>query len=219
MCKDVGLEVGMNMRRALPSASLLLLVLACANPADDKPKAVVAPPEPAAAATAQAHGEVYRLEPSSTIGFVGSKVTGSHDGGFSTFEGEIELVGGDPAKSSVHVVIDTTSLWADNPKLTEHLKSPDFFDVAAHPTAEFTSTSIVREGSGYRVTGNLQLHGVEKSISFPATIELLEGAVSAAAEFAIKRFDFAIEYKGRADDLIRDDVVIKLDLMASRPTA
>jgi polyisoprenoid-binding protein YceI len=204
---------------------LLLVVLAvslgaltaCADPAKGKPQAAVSDPEPQAAAAAPvaADATLYRLSPDSKIGFVGSKVTGSHDGGFTQFDGEIRVVDGDPTQSSVHLLIDTTSLWADHPKLTEHLKSPDFFDVAAFPTAQFDSTSIAAEGDGFTITGNLQLHGVEKTISFPATVEIQDDGIVTSAEFAIKRFDFAIEYKGMADDLIRDDVLIKLALVAA----
>ena len=81
------------------------------------------------------------------------------------------------------------------------------------------------EGDGFVAFGDLatpslalgthsDLHGVTKSITFPATIEVGPEQVMARAEFAIKRFDFNIEYKGKADDLIRDDVVIKFDLVA-----
>jgi len=192
---------------------ILAAFVGCANPADGKPAATVSEPAPAAAQAAT--GAVYKLNADSTVGFVGSKVTGSHEGGFNSFDGEIRLAGSDPTEASVHVAIDTTSLWADHPKLTEHLKSPDFFDVASHPTAEFTSTGIAAEGAGYRITGNLDLHGVKKLISFPASIEVTESGVVAGAEFSIMRFDFGIEYKGKADDLIRDEVVIKLDLTAS----
>jgi polyisoprenoid-binding protein YceI len=190
---------------------------ACADPAKGKPQAEVSDPEPQAAAAAPvaADATLYRLSSDSKIGFVGSKVTGSHDGGFTQFDGEIRVVDGDPTQSSVHLLIDTTSLWADHPKLTEHLKSPDFFDVAAFPTAQFDSTSIAAEGDGFTITGNLQLHGVEKTISFPATVEIQDDGIVTSAEFAIKRFDFAIEYKGMADDLIRDDVLIKLELIAA----
>jgi polyisoprenoid-binding protein YceI len=209
---------------AIPALSLLAIaaVLGCGNPADGKPEAVVREPEVPAApasqppAAADAAGEtIYRLGPDTKIQFVGSKVTGSHDGGFSAFEGKIQLVDGDPTRSWVHVSIDTTSLWSDNPRLTEHLKSPDFFDVVNHPLASFRSTSIARADAGYTVTGNLSLHGVEKTVSFPATIAVEDGRVRASAEFFIKRFDFGIEYKGKADDLIRDEVVIKLDLVAA----
>ena len=65
------------------------------------------------------------------------------------------------------------------------------------------------------VTGNLDLHGVTKQISFPAAIEIDADEIRASSEFAIKRFDFDIVYPGKAEDLIRDDVLVKLNLVAA----
>ena len=110
---------------------------------------------------------------------------------------------------------DTTSLWSDNDKLTGHLKSPDFFDVEKFPTATFTSTSIVAAADGFTVTGNLDLHGMQKSITFPAQIEAGAETVTAKAEFSIMRFDFGIVYPGMPDDLIRDEVVVTFDVVAT----
>jgi polyisoprenoid-binding protein YceI len=205
----------------MPAFGLALLILAvsCGNPATGKPEATVREPEPApampAAATLDTAGAERRfvISDESTVAFVGSKVTGSHDGGFKAFDGEIVVPDGDPTRSSVSVNIDTTSIWADNERLTGHLKSPDFFDVEKFPTATFTSTSITPEGAGYRIDGNLDLHGVTKNISFPATIEVAEDSVKAKAEFVLKRFDWGIVYPGKADDLIRDEVVVRLDLV------
>ena len=78
----------------------------------------------------------------STIEFTGTKKDGSHNGGFKKFTGAIDSPGGDFAKANVTVEIKTDSLFSDNEKLTNHLKSPDFFDVRAYPTAKFTSTGI-----------------------------------------------------------------------------
>ena len=197
---------------ALVGFVLLAGLTACANPADNVPAAAVAEPTEA---SPSAEGQVFQLVEGSTVGFIGSKVTGSHKGGFRAIQGEITVVAGDPTQSTVHLEIDTTTLWADNEKLTGHLKSPDFFDVQAHPTAEFTSTEIVPAEQGYTITGNLNLHGVTKSISFPATIQVEDGQVTAQAEFFIMRFDFDIEYAGMADDLIRDEVVIQFDVTAT----
>jgi polyisoprenoid-binding protein YceI len=150
----------------------------------------------------------------SAIGFVGSKVTGSHDGGFRVFEGEILVVGNDPLQSSVNVEIDVNSMWTDTEKLTEHLKSPDFFEVETYPTASFASTQVQQVEDGYRLVGNMTMHGITKSISIPAEIRIEEDRVTASSEFAIRRFEFEIEYPGRPDDLIRDDVLINLNLVA-----
>lgn len=186
----------------------------CANPADNKPSAVVK--EAATEQEESPGGKYLMITEGSRIEFVGSKVTGSHDGGFKNFKGEVHLVDGRPEKSSIRVSIDTESLWADNEKLTGHLKSPDFFDVATHPMAKFQSTEIIKTGEGdaYTIVGNLDLHGVTKSISFPATIKVEGDQVFARSEFSLKRFDFGIVYPGKADDLIRDEVVVKLDLTA-----
>ena len=82
------------------------------------------------------------------------------------------------------------------------------------PESKFTVTAIAPAAEGFDVTGNFDLHGVTKSISFPARISIDESRVRAQAEFAIKRFEFGIVYPGKQDDLIRDDVVISLNLVA-----
>ncbi len=198
-------------------ALLALTAAGCADPAADAPDAVVEEPaaEPAPAAMEPVAADVYGLSDDSTIGFTGSKVTGSHEGGFKSFKGTVSVAGGKVEGSSVEVTIDTTSLWADNDKLAGHLKGGDFFDVEAHPAASFTSTEIAAGEGGYTLTGNLDLHGVTKQISFPATIEVGDSGFAAKAEFSINRFDFGIVYAGRADDLIREEVLIKLDLRSA----
>ncbi len=208
------------MTKTLPLyllGALLLFAGACADPAADAPQAEVSEPAPEAApAPEPAAATVYILAADSTVGFEGSKITGVHEGGFKSFEGKISVTGDTPEGASVEVTIDTTSLWSDNDRLTGHLKGPDFFDVETYPTSTFTSTAIAANDDGtYTLTGNLDLHGVTKQISFPASIELTESGFSATAEFAVKRFDFKIEYPGKPDDLIRDDVLIKLDLRSA----
>lgn len=208
--------------RQLSLVSLLALGLtlgACAaDPAADAPAATVtetpaAEPAPAVE-TAETEANVYTFSDTSTIEFVGSKVTGSHEGGFKSFEGTMEVAEDDFSTTAVRVEIDMNSLWSDNDNLTGHLKSADFFGVEEHPTASFETTSVASNEDGtYTVTGNLDLHGVTKSISFPATLAKTEaGTYTAQAEFSIKRFDFDIVYPGKAEDLIRDDVLIKLNL-------
>ncbi|HQU82742.1 MAG TPA: YceI family protein, partial [Pyrinomonadaceae bacterium] len=156
----------------------------------------------------------------SKVEFTGSKVTGKHDGGFKAFTGTIDLVNSKPEESSVTVDIDATSVYTDDEKLSGHLKSADFFDVEKFPKATFTSTKIVADsakGAGnYTVTGDFNLHGQTKSITFPAKITVSDAEVAVESEFSINRKDFGIVYAGKADDLIRDDVVIKLNLKSPR---
>jgi polyisoprenoid-binding protein YceI len=203
---------------------LLLAGFGCKDPTEGKPKAEIssATPAPAAApTTAPSTGtETLAIDSSaSKVDWVASKVTKSHNGKFNQFTGKIDLVGGKPETSKVTVEIDLNSIESDNAKLTGHLKSADFFDVTKYPKATFTSTEVKPGGSGgatHTVTGVLDLHGVKKSITFPAKITVGDSEVAIQAEFSLNRKDFNINYAGAADDLIRDDVLLKLDVKAPR---
>jgi len=192
----------------------------CANPAANKPKASVGNAAPESNAAKPAGGETLAITPeNSKVEFVAAKVTRSHNGSFKQFGGTIDLLNSDPAQSVVSITVDTASVVTDEDDLTRHLKTPDFFDVARYPKAIFVSTKIepnIANGATHTVTGNFDLHGVKKSISFPATIQITPANVSVNAEFAINRKDFNLNYPGKADDLIRDGVVIKLTLNVAR---
>ncbi|HEY6045320.1 MAG TPA: YceI family protein, partial [Pyrinomonadaceae bacterium] len=120
--------------------------------------------------------------------------------------------------SRVTIDIDAASVMTDDDGLTKHLQTPDFFDVAKFPKATFTSTKIEPSTAGgtHKITGNFSLHGVTKSISFPATIQIAADKVNVNAEFSVNRKDWGLVYPGKADDLIRDEVLIKLTLNVPR---
>jgi polyisoprenoid-binding protein YceI len=199
----------------LLAAAAVALLAGCSDPADSVPKSqATAPAEPSGGAKEASNKANYVIRAESRIDFIGSKVTGKHDGGFKKFSGNVSVADGrivTPAE--IRIAMD--SAWADNEKLTGHLKSPDFFDAAKYPVSTFTITSIEPEGGKFKVTGNLDLHGVAKSISFPADIQVTGEAVTLKADFAINRRDFNINYPGKPNDLIRDNVVLKLDVKAT----
>ncbi|MGD8607123.1 MAG: YceI family protein [Myxococcales bacterium] len=204
------------MRVAFVLSFAVLVGIGCEDPGAKVTPATVGAPAPTKAESAPTGANpaptatALVIDPSnSKVEFVGAKVTRSHGGGFTDFAGKVELA--EPTESShVEITIQTASLYADEEKLAKHLKSPDFFDVNDFPTATFRSTEIKKRADDYQVTGDLTLHGVTKRVSFPATIQVSDGAVKASSEFSINRHDFGISYPGMKDDLIRDLVVIKL---------
>jgi polyisoprenoid-binding protein YceI len=208
----------MNTKLLLISIlAVTVLTFACADPAANKTKATVgnAAPENGAAKPANAETLPITTE-NSKIDFVASKVTRSHNGSFQKFSGSIDLVNNKPEESRVNIDIEANSVMTDEPDLTKHLQTPDFFDVAKFPKANFTSTKIEPAGANYNITGNFDLHGVKKAITFPATIQVAPDKVTVSAEFSINRKDWNLTYPGKADDLIRDGVVIKLSVNAPR---
>lgn len=193
--------------------------IACNDPAADQPKATTGAATQASPAQQSAAATKYVITPqTSKIEFIGSKVTGSHNGSFGAFAGEINYAGA-PERSRVNVTIETESLTADDANLTKHLKTADFFDVAKFPQATFESTEIKpggENGASHTITGNLTLHGVKKSVTFPATISVTPDAANVDANFSINRKDFGINYAGAQDNLIRDNVVLKLTIRAAK---
>ena len=220
---------------ALGILSLTIFLAACEDPAANKTKATTTNSTTNTATTTatnstanapstalETKGTVYKIAAgdNSRVEWVGSKVTGKHDGGFRAFTGTIDLVNKKPEESRVAVDIDATSIYSDDEKLTGHLKSADFFEVEKYPKASFVSTKIAPDaakGAGnYTVTGDFTLHGQTKAITFPAKITVGDVDVAVESEFSINRKDFGIVYAGKTDDLIRDDVVIKLNLKGTK---
>ena len=86
-------------------------------------------------------------------------------GNFEKHSGTIDLNDKDITKSKVEVTIDTNSINTKVQKRDEHLRSADFFDVTKYPTMTFVSKKIAKAGKdGFKVTGDLTLHGVTKEV-------------------------------------------------------
>jgi polyisoprenoid-binding protein YceI len=184
--------------------------------------------EAAAAPAAPTENTVAFDGSNAKIDFVGSKlVGGSHDGGFKTFTGQFVLAPETGEVTSVSTTIDMNSLWSDNDNLTGHLKNQDFFEVETYPESEFVSTAIApasseAEGATHEVTGNLTMHGVTKSVTFPATVAVTDETVALDSEFKIDRTIWGIVYGAESDvrdRVINKEVVIRLDIDAPRGAA
>lgn len=68
---------------------------------------------------------------------------------------------------SAEVQID--SIDTREPQRDGHLKSPDFFDAAAHPTMSFASTGISGDTNGaFSITGDLTIRGTTRPVTLQA---------------------------------------------------
>jgi len=211
--------------------SLVLLAPACKSEIDNKPAAEVTETSMSSATETTATATTATNIPAgvtanvikdkSKIEFVGAKVTRDHTGQFRNFDGTIEYVAAQPSRISFD--IDLNSVETDTERLTGHLKSPDFFDTAKYPKATFTSTSLTpaapgaADGTTHTLQGTLDLHGVQKEVTIPVKTVASPEGVRATSEFTINRHEWGISYKGAADDLIKENVLIKLDLMFPPP--
>jgi polyisoprenoid-binding protein YceI len=87
-------------------------------------------------------------------------------GEFTKVSGTVQIDSRDISRSSVHVVIDAASISTRNEQRDQHLRSPDFLDVANFPTIDFQSTRVTRDSDGaLKVVGNLTIRGVTKEVA------------------------------------------------------
>jgi len=172
----------------------------------------------AAMLTSLASAAELKIAPaSSKIEFLGTKANGRHVGGFKEFTGSINMPGADLTTATITVDISTASLFADDAKLTNHLKSPDFFDAKKFPKATFKSTAIKAapgpNGATHQIVGDLTLHGVTKSITVPVKATTDANGVSLDGTVTIQREDFGMVYgKGQ----VHNDVKITVNVKATK---
>jgi hypothetical protein len=169
----------------------------------------------------------------SKVLWIGKKPAGEHNGFVRLREGELliskkEIIGGT-------FILDLNTIvnldlkdeeWRN--KLVGHLKSPDFFDVAVYPTAQFVITRVTRLSSSqktvgskatHKIEGDLTIKGITRKISFRAVILALNGRFTATTDpFIINRTLWGVNYQSRSifaelkDQFIDDDIILSVEL-------
>ena len=121
------------------------------------------------------------------------------EGWFKSFDATITSTKEDFSDAVVEMSADISSINTDNEQRDTHLKSPDFFDAAKYATLTFKSKSFKKvKDNMYKVTGDLTMHGVTKSVELDAVARMGTNPMSkkTVAGFKIsgtlKRSDFAI---------------------------
>lgn len=114
----------------------------------------------------------YRVDASHTsVTFTVRHLFTNVEGRFRTFDGEIAFDPAAPEKTSIKGSIDAASIDTNVTKRDEHLRSPDFFDVAKFPKIEFVSTGMSdldKTKNTAKIQGNLTMHGVTKPVVLDA---------------------------------------------------
>jgi polyisoprenoid-binding protein YceI len=102
-----------------------------------------------------------------------------------TLEGAVEVVG----------------IGIDDENIRPHLLSPDFFDAQNNPQIRFRSTSVEGSADDLRLTGELAMAGVTRTVEARGTIRgpvvVGEGAekIALALESSIDRTDFGMNWQ------------------------
>jgi polyisoprenoid-binding protein YceI len=93
-------------------------------------------------------------------------------GHFDRFDGTYMVR---PDSRQIDLTIDADSLDTGRKPRDKHLRSADFFHVAAHPQTRFRSNSVVDAGDGtLRVSGELEAAGKTVALNFDAAVRTID---------------------------------------------
>lgn len=188
------------------------------------PAAVSAAPAPAPAPAAPPADAVrWRIDAAHSeltfrIRHLVSRVSGS----FNEWGGTIVADPANPAGGSVEVEIRTASIFTNNERRDNHLRSDDFFDAEAHPTITFRSTRVEARAGGLRVHGDLTIRGTTRPVVLEAEMPEVTGTpgrrrIGFEAETRIDRTAFGVSWNRGAEGggvVLGDEVTIRIAVSA-----
>jgi len=183
-----------------------------------------------AAASPALAADTYTFDKAhTTVGFQVRHVVTNVGGKFTDFAGTIQVDRAKPESSSVEFTIQAASIDTNEPKRDDHLRSPDFFDVAKYPTLTFKSTSIKASGKdSWLVAGDLTMHGVTKQVTLPVTF-LGEGKdpwgnekMGFETSVTLNRKDYGLDWNANLQSggfLVGDEVKVQVSVEANKVKA
>jgi polyisoprenoid-binding protein YceI len=149
-------------------------------------------------------------------------------GKFHGVSGTLRLDEEQPSASSGTFTVDVASLSTGVEQRDAHLRSPDFFDAAGHPTATFTTTSVVAKGDACAVTGDLTIRDTTRPVTFDVALlgfyTGMNGARRAGftATATINREQFGLTWNVALESggwLVGKDIRLELDLAVEETAA
>lgn len=130
-------------------------------------------------------------------------------GVFNDLKGSIVFDENDLGASKFDVTIDVNSINTGNGMQNKHAVSKKWFDAETYPTIKFTSTSVFKGSTGLMTKGILDMHGVQKEITIPFTIEKTSAGATFKGNFDVNRNDWKIgEPGGTASEVIKLSVSV-----------
>ncbi|HPF40049.1 MAG TPA: YceI family protein [Phycisphaerae bacterium] len=135
-------------------------------------------------------------------------------GRFNKTTGTFSFDPSDPTTAKFDIEVDVESVDTAFEARDKHLKSPDFFNSKQFPTITFKSKSLTKSGDGWKLKGDMTLHGVTKSVEADFEwigVGEMKGQKSGGfeARFSFRRSDFGMN---GAQGALGDDVRVIVSL-------
>jgi len=168
--------------------------------------------------TTSAYAQHYKpVDSGSKVHFVIKNFGISTGGDFKGLKGEINFLPANLSASKFDVSVSAVTVDTDNPMRDKDLKGKEYFDVQKYPDIKIVSTKIDKtnktDSGFYYFTGNLTMHGITKTISFPFQANKQKDGFLFTGEFEINRVDFGV---GEKSVVLGSKVAVSLSVVAKK---
>ncbi|MDP4282913.1 MAG: YceI family protein [Bacteroidota bacterium] len=141
----------------------------------------------------------------------------STGGDFTGLKGEIQFLPDNITSSQFNVSVAASTIDTDNSLRDKSLVGDEYFDTAKYPQIKIVSTKIDKTNKTatgfYYFSGNITMHGVTKTISFPFQAEKIQDDYLFTGKFEINRLDFGI---GEKSMVLGNTVSVSLSILAKK---
>ncbi|HNT80894.1 MAG TPA: YceI family protein [Bacteroidia bacterium] len=177
------------------------------------------------------HSDVYSVDVSkSKLEWLGKKVTGQHNGIILLKSGTLSdnhgrMSGSFDVDMNSIEVLDLEGKMKE--KLTNHLKSDDFFGVSSFPSANFIVKAIepATENNRVLIRGELTIKGKTNPLDFEAALTRIDNVLSFSGVAIIDRSKYDVKYGSTSffgdlgDKAIYDNFEVRFTIVASKTTS
>ena len=132
-------------------------------------------------------------------------------GTFSGLKGNVLFSPEDPSGSKINVTVDAASINTGNSTKDSHAKGEDWLNATKFPLIKFSSTAITKQGEHYIIDGNLELHGLSKSVKIPADYAEKSNKGVFSGAFSINRDDYGVG-TGLKAKMVGSDIKITFNI-------
>jgi len=158
-----------------------------------------------AAVFAFTSAQVWTIKETYSIQFSNSDVNGI----FKKFTGSIDFDEANLATSKFNISIDVASINTGNGLQNKHAKGEEWFDAAKYPYIKYTSSKIEKTATGFKVSGQLEMKGVKKDLSFPFTFVKNGNGGTFNAEFSVNKNEYKV---GKSGDSVGEIIKLKISI-------
>lgn len=138
----------------------------------------------------------------SRVGFsVTHMVITDVEGYFKNYDAEITTEGDDFSKAKIDFTVKTNSIFTDNEKRDDHLRSDDFFNAEKYPMMTFKGKSMTKiNDKKFKLVGDLTIRDVTKQVEldvkYNGTVKDAWGNTKAGFKITgeINRFDYNLKW-------------------------